>query len=642
MCGIFAIYAPTRSNETRHAILAALTRTLKHRGPDHQGEWHDDDIGLGLGQRRLAIVDLSSDGQQPMISATRRYVISFNGEIYNFGTLRDELRTHGVVFRGRSDTEVLLAAIEQWGLNTTCQKINGMFSIVLYDKQERVLHLIRDRFGKKPLYFGWAGPDFLCASELKPFLAHPDFKREISPKGVSQYLQFGWISAPHCIFDNVQMLLPGCRVMVDLKGLRPGQLSQTMESFWSPARVVDEMMIQRTAIAKMPYSERVRMSEQVIETAVKDRCVVDVPLGAFLSGGIDSSTVVALMQKNSHVPIKTYSIGFEEAGFNEAPYAAAVAHHLGTDHHEQILTLDTARSIIPDLPMILDEPMADASIIPTYLVSKFARTEVTVALSGDGGDELFGGYHRHMQMGRIMAMLSYLPMPLRQMIQPVIRSLAPLVGRGDPQAMGRYQKLATLLDQKNLSDLYLFLVGGAEANVFTSQHSLESRAPFYQSSYWPTQLTAAEWTMFGDTIHYLPNDILTKVDRASMAVSLETRAPLLDMRVFAHAWSLPLSDKIKNGHGKHILRDILYRHVPQHLVDRPKQGFGVPIGSWLRGPLRDWADDLIHNPSFGQQFGFNATDLDQVWQDFTTGRKRSQETIWRLSLLSSWAGHWLR
>lgn len=641
MCGIFALFAPTRPHDTRRAMLSALTRTLKHRGPDHQGEWHDDTSTLGLGQRRLAIVDLSSDGQQPMLSATRRYIISFNGEIYNFGSLRDELRTHGVVFRGRSDTEVLLAAIEQWGLNTTCQKINGMFAIILYDQQERTLHLIRDRFGKKPLYFGWAGPDFLCASELKPFLAHPDFKRDISGQGLAHYLRLGWIPAPHCIFNGVQMLLPGSRVMMDLKTMRSGSMPQIMEQFWSPARVVDDAMTQRVGLSKMPYVDRLRMTEQIIEAAVKDRCIVDVPLGAFLSGGVDSSTVVALMQKNSRVPIKTYSIGFEEDRFNEAPFASAVARHLGTDHHEQMLTLDTARSIIPDLPMILDEPMADASIIPTYLVSKFARTDVTVALSGDGGDELFGGYHRHVQMNRLMMMLSFIPVPLRTLIQPVIKKLAPLIARGDPQALLRYQKLSMLLDQRDLPGLYLFLVGGAERNTFTNGDDSKSRAPFYQSTNWPTHLSSAEWTMFGDTIHYLPNDILTKVDRSSMAVSLEARAPFLDMRVFAHAWALPLSDKIRGGRGKHILRDILYRHVSRELIDRPKQGFGVPIGQWLRGPLRSWADDLIHDPSFAHRFGFDPYDLNVVWQDFTSGRARSSETIWRLTLLSAWSRHWL-
>lgn len=642
MCGIFALYAPTRSGDVRRGMLSALTRTLKHRGPDHQGEWHDDQAFLGLGQRRLAIVDLSSDGQQPMVSKSRRYIVSFNGEIYNFPALRDELRARGIVFRGRSDTEVLLAAIEQWGLNTTCQKINGMFAIILYDQVDRKLHLIRDRFGKKPLYFGWAGSDFLCASELKPFFAHPDFKRIISGQGLAHYLRLGWIPAPYSIFEGVHMLLPGCRVMVDLSSLRPGIMPVEMDPFWAPARIVDDAMTRRFAMSKMSYIERQKHLEDLIEVCVKDRMVSDVPLGAFLSGGIDSSTVVAFMQKNSHVPIKTYAIGFEENGFNEAPYAAAVAHHLGTDHHEQILTLAGARDIIPGLPMILDEPMADASIIPTYLVSKFARADVTVALSGDGGDEVFGGYHRHVQMGRIWTMLSVLPLSLRRLAQPLLKRLVPLLARGDVQAYGRYQKLVTLLDQQDLNGLYLFLIGGAEKNTFTGQDDSKSRAPFYQSNAWPTHLTVPEWAMFADTIHYMPNDILTKVDRASMAVSLETRAPLLDMRIFAESWSLPQSDRVYRGSGKRILKDILYRHVPRPLVDRPKQGFGVPIGAWMRGSLKSWADDMIHDPVMVQVFGFDAVELETVWQNFITSRARAQETVWRLALLSSWAQYWLK
>lgn len=646
MCGILALYSPSTTTDDRLNRLRDLTRTIKHRGPDHQGEWLDDKCPLGLAQRRLAIVDLTADGRQPMVSSSGRYIISFNGEIYNFLVLREELLQQGAVFKGRSDTEVILAGVEKWGLNTTLQKINGMFAIILWDRERQQLHLIRDRLGKKPLYFGWAGGDFLCASELRPFMAHPDFARTLSGAAVAQYMHLGFIPAPYSIFESVAMLLPGCRMMIEPAKLSAGQdLRHTMDAYWNPARVAEDAMSRRAQTSRLSYTDRVNQTEALIETCVRDRMIADVPLGAFLSGGIDSSLVVALMQRNSDAPVKTYSIGFEEGAYNEAHHARAVATHLGTDHHEQILTARDALNIVPDLPRIADEPLADASIIPTWLVSKFARSEVTVALSGDGGDEMFGGYHRHVQIPRIVAAIGWLPAPVRAAIASTLRALPAgmltTLNPKHPQFADRIQKLATMVTRVTLPEIYETVAGYGENNAITRTPRPLVGYPFRMTSWWPQGVNVTEWLIYADTIHYLPNDVLTKVDRATMAVSLESRAPLLDTRLFAHAWSLPFSDRITGGQGKHILRDILYRHVPRELIDRPKQGFSVPVGDWLRGPLRDWAHALLHNPSLYQRFGIAATDVQELWATHLAGRNGAAQTLWRLCVLQAWAEHYL-
>lgn len=645
MCGLVALYAPARGTDDRLNILKSMAGALAHRGPDHQGEYEDLGAGLGLAHRRLSIVDLSPDGRQPMVSASKRYVIVFNGEIYNFQSLRDELRAIGVVFRGRSDTEVILAAVEAWGLNTTCQKIRGMFAIALYDRHDQKLHLIRDPFGKKPLYFGWAGNDFVVASELKSFCAHPGFERRVSDVGVRHYLHLGFIPAPHTIYDGVSHVGPGTRVGIDLKNLKPGQSRFLMEPYWSPARVVEDALARRAQMARMSYDDRVRDTERLLTECVTDRMIADVPLGAFLSGGVDSSLVVALMQRQSQDAIKTYSIGFDDAAFDESHHAAAVARHIGTDHHELQVTSDQARAIIPSIPELLDEPMSDVSIIPTYLVSRFARGDVTVALSGDGGDEVFGGYHRHVQMPRMVSLMQTVPHVMRGWAGGALRSASPLVrhilGARGEQTAGRFDKLAAVMGMDNVPDLYEFLLGGAEPNAVTGLPRPHDGYAFRSSSAWPTGLSFAEWTMFADAIHFLPGDILTKVDRASMAVSLEARAPLLDIRLFAHAWALPMADKIEGGRGKKILRDILYRHVPRELIDRPKQGFGVPIGSWMRGPLKDWTHDMIHHSVLETAFGLDPSVVHGVFDDHILGRAPTRDTVWRLCVLSQWGQRWL-
>lgn len=639
MCGIVAFYSPGTASDVRADLLKNMTRAIKHRGPDHQGEWWDDTVPLGLAQRRLSIVDLTADGHQPMLSHTGRYVISFNGEIYNFRDLQNELSSRGVVFRGRSDTEVLLAAIETFGLNTACQKINGMFAIILWDRQRQELHLIRDRMGKKPLYFGFAGDDFVAGSELRVFMAHPQFKREISGTALAHYLHLGFVPAPHSMFAGVSMLLPGCRLVVKLDDLHAGaDLRARMDPFWSPARVVEDA---RARPLHGTYDERLRETETVIEQATLRRMMADVPLGAFLSGGIDSSLIVALMQKNSTQAVKTYTIGFREQGYDESSAARAVASHLGTDHHEQILSTDDALAIIADLPRLCDEPLADVSFIPTYLVSRFARQSVTVALTGDGGDEVFGGYYRHTSMQKVLRLIQMTPRVAHPAITSFLSRLADLAYRGDPQGGVRLRKLTGLLRQSDLPAMYEFLAGQAEDNAITRAPRVLSGYPFRQSASWPTNLSLPEWMIFADTIHYLPGNVLTKVDRASMATSLEARAPLLDRAVFAHAWSLPLADKIKGGVGKRILRDLLARHVPPDLATRPKQGFAVPIADWLAGPLRSDLEGTLTSRRLVDGLGLSPDDLKALGAAHAAGQIYAPQTLWRLFVLDRWAREYL-
>ncbi len=641
MCGIVALFTPKVDQDRPRAILSTITRAIKHRGPDHQGEWWDDTVPLGLAQRRLSIIDLSPDGHQPMISATGRYVITFNGEIYNFQTLRNDLEERGVTFRGRSDTEVLLAAIEADGLNAACQKISGMYAIVLYDRQKQTLHLIRDPLGKKPLYFGWAGDHFICGSELRVFMAHPEFKRHISAPALAAYLHFGFIPAPFSLFADVSMLTPGCHVALPLAELKPNvDIRARMDPFWSPARKIEEARAAAPALASMTEAQRIARTENVIEDAVKRRMIADVPLGAFLSGGIDSSLVTALMQKNSDRAVKTYSIGFSEQGYDESIAAERIAAHLGTDHHTQIFGTDDALSIIDDLPHLCDEPMADVSFLPTYVVSRFARQDVTVALSGDGGDELFGGYYRHTHMQRILRGMMILPHAFRPALGSILKLSSGLLAH-HPQQAARYRKLVGLLNMGNLPDAYEFLVGMAEENAITHLSTPLAGYPFRTSSHWPTNLTIPEWMMFADTVHYLPNNVLTKVDRATMAVSLEARAPLLDPQVFLHAWALPLHDKIRHGTGKYMLRRVLERHVPTALFEREKQGFAVPIGDWIKGPLRARVESVLFSGRLSAQLGIDEHAIRAIWDGHQTGVAPAPQTLWRLYVLGRWVQAYL-
>jgi asparagine synthase (glutamine-hydrolysing) len=618
-----------------------MAAAIAHRGPDSGGVWVDEGHGLALGHRRLAIIDLSPHGHQPMVSASGRFVISFNGEIYNFRELRRELngRSH---FDGGSDTEVMLAAIEAWGLQGALDRFVGMFAFALWDRAAARLHLVRDRLGKKPLYYGFLGSSFVFASELHAFRAHPAFTGEVDRESLSLLLRHNCIPAPHSIYRGVHKLLPGAILSLG----SPESSAVEMGSLWSAKAVAADGL-------SHPFTgsdeEAADALEDLLRDAVRLRMVSDVPLGAFLSGGIDSSLVVALMQAQSDRPVRTFSIGSPDPGYDEAQYAGAVARHLGTEHTELYVTADDALAVIPRLPTIYDEPFADSSQIPTFLVSELARREVTVTLSGDGGDELFAGYNRHVWGERVWNALRVVPAPVRQLVAASLGRVSPLswdrlydtvepaVPRGLRQQMFGYKmnKLAGLLSSRSPFDLY-----SRVASHWMDPSEVVIGAAGGPE---PTPLSAQEqqWDftaqmMYRDLITYLPDDILTKIDRASMAVSLEARVPLLDHRVVEFAWRLPLHMKIRGGQSKWLLRQVLHRHVPRELIERPKAGFGVPIDAWLRGPLRDWAESLLDERRLNQEGYFHPAPIRQKWAEHLSGRSSWQYHLWDVLMFQAW------
>jgi asparagine synthase (glutamine-hydrolysing) len=657
MCGIAGLLdegAASSPDELAEAA-ARMAGTLRHRGPDSAAVWVDAESGVALGHRRLAIVDLSPDGHQPMASASGRFVIAFNGEIYNFRRLRQELEEAGQRFRGHSDTEVLLGGIEHWGLDETLARSVGMFAFALWDRQARRLHLVRDRLGKKPLYFGWVGNRLLFASELKAFHACPAFEPEVDRGALALLLRHNCVPAPYSIYRGVLKLPPAGHLAVRLNGSnlpRGRELLELVEPYWSALAVAEQGAAASLGLDEPASVDRL---DEVLSQAVAERMVADVPLGALLSGGIDSSTVVALMQKQSARPVRTFSIGFHERGFDEAADAGRVARHLGTDHTELYVTLDEARAVIPRLPEIYDEPFADASQIPTFLVSQLARRYVTVALSGDGGDEVFGGYQRHFQARRL-ARLNELPIALRAAAARLLTTLPPegwdrlfaalhpILPDGLRRALtgATVHKFAGILPADGLEATY---------RAMTS-HWTEPAAVVRGAVAPPTVLTDPahrlrlgefEQVMMAlDLATYLPDDILTKVDRASMAVSLEARAPLLDHRVVEFAWRLPLESKIRHGQGKWILRQVLERYVPRALFERPKHGFNVPIGDWLRGPLRNWAEALLEERRLRNEKFFDPRPIRRTWAEHLSGRRNWAHQLWGVLMFQAWQERWLR
>ena len=645
MCG-FTGFINTSSQARRSDMQArarAMADTLRHRGPDDGQVWMDDETPIVFAFRRLAIIDLSAEGRQPMVSATGRYTIVFNGEIYNFLELRKELERTGVQFRGRSDTEVILAAAEHWGLNQTLQKINGMFALAVWDKKERKIHFARDRLGKKPLYIGWAKDVLVFGSELKALRAHPDFEAAINPKSLSLYLQYGFLPSPACIYKNAWSLPAGSRLTLSVPNLETGaNLSTHMEPYWQHAHALDDS---RTKKIHASDETVIKEFEELLTECVRDRMISDVPLGAFLSGGIDSSSVVALMQHHSGQPVKTYTIGFREAGFDEAAHAAKIAAHLGTDHHELYLTAQDALNVIPRLPEIYDEPFADMSAIPTYLVSEFARRDVTVALSGDGGDEMLGGYNRHVTGAKLWNRIKFLPKPVRAALGGAIKKLPPehwdTLIQSRPQAGILMHKAANFLSMNTQEDIYQNLLSSwHEPPVKNSVHAktILSDSAFQP----PAGLSFAEKMMYWDALFYLPGDILTKVDRASMASSLEARAPLLDRRIYEYAWRVPSQFKIRNGKGKWLLRQVLKRHVPEELFERPKQGFSVPVGEWLRGPLKGWAEDLLSVKKLERHGLLDTPTIRTAWTDHLAGRGSNAQKLWTVLMFQAWHERWMR
>lgn len=644
MCGVSALLR-TKSNADPAAALRlaqAMTDAIAHRGPDSDGHWQDPEFpNLVLGHRRLAIIDLSPAGYQPMPSGSGRYHCVFNGEIYNYQSIEAELRALGHTFRGRSDTEIVLGAVDQWGINQTLQKITGMFLFIIWDRKERTLHVMRDRLGKKPLYIGWAGSDLLMSSELKSFHVHPDFEKRISRDVLSLYMKYGYVHAPYSIYENVWQVPPGARLALKADDLKPGEnLLTRVEYYWKMPRVIEES---RSRATRKSDADIVNEFEDLLKDCVRERMISDVPLGAFLSGGIDSSTVVALMQQVATQPVKTYAIGFEDKRHNEAHFAKEIAKHLGTDHHEMILSGADALAVVPKLPEMYDEPFADASQIPTYLVSKFARTEVTVALSGDGGDEMLGGYNRHVIVPSLWAKIGWLPLPARRMLSSAIRMVPAeqwdKLSLGMPLHGERMGKIATLLRRKDAMGVYDSLMStcGDTNVVLNAQMPI---TPVNDPSWRVKGLSYAEDMMYRDALSYLPNDILVKVDRASMAVSLEARAPLLDKRIFDYVWTLPEDIKIRNGKGKWLLRQVLERHVPRAMFERPKQGFAAPITDWLRGSLKDWANDLL-DPSQMKQDGWLDVNVVQGWwKAHQEGRLHSYSELWTVLMYQAWLSRW--
>jgi asparagine synthase (glutamine-hydrolysing) len=630
MCGIAGIVGPSAGDER---LLRRMGDIIAHRGPDDHGVWCDAGAGVGFAHRRLSIVDISAAGHQPMVSRGGRYFLNYNGEIYNHAALRAELETPEGGWRGHSDTEILLEGIAAWGLERTLAKCVGMFAIALWDREERRLHLVRDRFGEKPLYYGRVGGDFVFASELKAIRALPGFDNVVSRRAAALFTRLGYIPAPHSIFERIHKLEPGCILSGTADDLLRGE--PRPRPYWSYRDVV----LAGAAHPIRDESEALERLDHALDEAIRGQAVADVPVGAFLSGGIDSSTVAAFYRR--HSPVKSFTIGFEEAAFDEAPYAREVARHLGTDHHEAIVTVAEAQAVIPLLPGIYDEPFADSSQIPTYLVSKFARESVKVALSGDGGDELFGGYNRYLAAPRLWTKLRGLPRPLRAAAGRVPsggwNALADLAGRRSrqPEFGARVQKaLRTMADARSVDDVHSSLIDewhGEPSPVLLDDAELA----LPQAA--AAGLPDAAAMMLRDAVTYLPGDILCKVDRAAMAVSLETRVPFLDHRVAELAARIPVAMKIEGGVGKQPLRKLLFREVPPELFDRPKTGFATPVGEWLKGPLRPWAEELINPGRLRAEGLFDAARIRRRWEEHLSGRRDSTPALWFILMFQAWA-----
>jgi asparagine synthase (glutamine-hydrolysing) len=651
MCGIAGVLS---SQPVPEAVLQAMAQRIVHRGPDDHGVWSDPEAGIGLSHRRLSIIELSPHGHQPMVSADGRWMLCYNGEIYNHAALRDELEAAGRAptggWRGHSDTETLVEGIAAWGLEATLKRCVGMFAFALWDREARTLSLVRDRFGEKPLYYGWAGGDFLFGSELKALRAHPRFVAEIDRGALDAFTRRGFVPAPRSIYRKVFKLEPGCiltltrdaagapREVAPREGVGEGGCLLTR--YWSYAAVVREGLEGPVA----SEAEALAMLDEALGQSVRDQAVADVPVGAFLSGGIDSSAVVALYQKHSATPMRTFSIGFDDPHYDEAPFAKAIAAQLGTVHAEHYVSAREAQDVIPLLPAMYDEPFADSSQIPTFLVSRFARGEVTVALSGDGGDELFGGYNRHVAGPPMWRRIGRVPAPLRRaLLGPASRIPARVWSRAARLSPGRSQPHVGTKLQKALR---VAASAGRFEDVFESfldEWSLGPSPVLGDTGVFRARgdslsgdVPDAVRMMYWDATAYLPDDILCKVDRAAMAVSLETRVPFLDHRVAAAAARIPLAMKMRNGQGKHILRELLFANAPKRLFDRPKTGFGIPVGAWLRGPLRDWAEDLL-DPRRMREAGYlDAGLVTARWHDHLAGRVDASAAIWSILMFEAW------
>ncbi|KWC36187.1 asparagine synthetase B [Burkholderia ubonensis] len=648
MCGIDGfLNSAAFDEETARATLARMTASLAHRGPDAQGTWLDAQAGIALGHRRLAIVDLSVHGRQPMASVCGRFVLVFNGEIYNHRALREELERTGraPAWRGHSDTEVLLAAIAAWGVEAALRRATGMFAIALWNRESRVLTLARDRIGEKPLYYGRIGDALVFASELKALRSFPGFDGAIDRDALCLYLRQSSVPAPYTIYRGIRKLPPGTFIQFEHARDTP-----RVRAYWTLEHAIEAG---RAEPFEGTAQEAVGLLDGILRKAVAQQMEADVPLGAFLSGGVDSSAIVALMQAQSAAPVDTFTIGFHEAGYDEAGYAKAVARHLGTRHTELYVTADHALAVVPKLPSIYDEPFSDASQIPTFLVAELTRRHVKVSLSGDGGDELFGGYTRYFLTPRLWRKLHRVPAAVRARIAAALHALRPdhadqlaavaqsawsgAEARETPPRIGdRLHKLGHVMTADSRIGLYRLLMSAVHHPERIALAGQEPPTPLDTASAWPADLTFAEQAMAIDTLTYLPTDILTKVDRAAMAVSLETRMPFLDHHVVEFAWRLPAALRLPDGRSKVLLRRLLDAYVPASLIDRPKQGFCAPIDHWLRGSLRDWAQTLLHPARLREEGFFDAAAVERLWRQHQTGRMNWQHQLWTVLMFQAW------
>ena len=640
MCGIagFLLGAAEWTTERLASVASTMANSLEHRGPDDGGTWVDPAAGVALGHRRLSVVDLSPAGHQPMVSASGRWVLAYNGELYNADELRIPMEDAGVPFRGRSDTEVLINAFDRVGVEAAIKQVNGMFALAAWDRFNHRLWLARDRLGEKPLYYGWAASTFLFASELKALRCHPEFVARVDRATLSHYFARANVPASLSIYEGIRKLPAGS--VLSISSVGRDQILQPRR-YWSAEAVAHDGVSWQQDISTDELAS-------LLLDAVRRRTVSDVPVGALLSGGIDSTTVVALMQATSGRPVRTFTIGFSQSGFDEAPYARRIAAHLGTDHTELYVTPTHAQSVIPQLPQIYDEPFADSSQIPTFLVCELARRSVTVALSGDGGDEVFGGYARHLRAEKVWRRSRALPAWARRGIAAV----------GERIPSGRWEPLASAVartwPRSRLADPRL-LERGRKAALVTMAPSLASayerlishwdpgRVPVLGGSPWPYDTeplqalpTLTEYMMLRDLAGYLPDDILVKLDRASMAVSLEVRPPLLDHRVVEAAWRLPLHRKVAGRRGKLALREVLGRYVPTELIDRPKAGFAIPLGDWLRGPLREWAEELLDERRLQNEGFLEPGPVRRVWLEHLARRGGREDRVWTVLMFQAW------
>ncbi len=639
MCGIAGFIGAASGSDTG-TIAEAMAKSIAYRGPDDQGIWTDGECETALVHRRLSIIDLSAAGHQPMLSADERYVISYNGEVYSFQPIAAELAARGHKFRGHSDTEVILELFAVNGIEATLKRMIGMFAVALWDRRDRTLTLMRDRLGIKPLYWAKFGHTFLFGSELKALRAHPGWTPRIDQSAVAAFMRHNYIPAPRTIYEGVYKLEPGTVLT------QPWRSEPNISRFWDARSVARDGSHNPVEGSD---AELTAQLESLLKDAVSRRMIADVPLGAFLSGGVDSSTVVALMQAAKSGTVKSFSIGFDIEGYNEAPHAAAVARHLQTDHTELTVTSKEALDVIPRLADFYDEPFADSSQIPTYLVSAMTRKYVTVALSGDGGDELFAGYNRYQLTQRFWRSLSLMPRAVRKGAAAALTAVRPdrwtqilsaLPSRlRPPQAGDKVHKAAAVLRLDSADAVYRRLVSHWEPSEIMPQVA-EPRSILDDATVAKDFPDLLKRMQFLDLVTYLPDDILTKVDRASMAVALEARVPLIDHRVVEFAWRLPENVKVRNGASKWLLRQVLYRHVPPELIERPKMGFGIPLGEWLRGPLRDWAETLLNEQRLRQAGLLDAGMVRRYWADHLDGRRNWQYLIWDVLMLEAWRERW--